>query len=366
MTDTRPVSSGELMQVLKRESMLWRLRITTNDDLWSLARLARRGMSIGMLGERRDQTTGGEEGGRAKAAERKKMWIRLRIESTEYQSFSDVARIHGIIEEAKIDIGSHHTHIISIGDEIELTCQVPFLNTDEQLLQQAVDAAKQTQIALAAVENDEVILFHITPRGLRESTTWAMRGGGKRIDIKQSTGVAKQFRERVIKELTESLKDDTPLILCGPGHAREVMLTDLRNSGQTRFMASVGTSMSGRSGANEVLRENLAGNLLENYAISREINVLEEAWKRISTNGPVAYGTEEIDKALHEGAIETLLISADLLRDEDARIGGKSWQNWTKSLTDYGGELIQCSTDHDSGQQLMGLGGAVALLRFRT
>ena len=59
MTDTRPVSSGELMQVLKRESMLWRLRITTNDDLWSLARLARRGMSIGMLGERRDQTTGG-------------------------------------------------------------------------------------------------------------------------------------------------------------------------------------------------------------------------------------------------------------------------------------------------------------------
>ena len=45
--------------------------------------------------------------------------------------------------------------------------------------------------------------------------------------------------------------------------------------------------------------------------------------ERISTNGPVAYGTEEIDKALHEGAIETLLISADLLRDEEASIGGK-------------------------------------------
>ena len=89
MTDTRPVSSGELMQILRREAMLWRLRITTNDDLWSLARLARRGMSIGMLGERRDQTTAGEEGGRAKAAERKKMWIRLRIESTEYQSFQN-------------------------------------------------------------------------------------------------------------------------------------------------------------------------------------------------------------------------------------------------------------------------------------
>ncbi len=365
MTGIKPVSLGELMQVLKRESMLWRLRITTDDDLWSLARLARRGMSIGMLGERRDQTTAGEEGGRAKAAERKKMWIRLRIENTEYQSFSDVARVHGIIEEAKIDIGSHHTHIISVGDEVELSCQVPFLDTDEQLLQQAVDAAKQVQIALAAVENDEVILFHITPRGLRESTTWTMRGGGKRIDIKQSTGVAKQFRERVMRELTDSLSDDTPLILCGPGHARDVLITELRNIGQTRLMSSVGTSMSGRAGANEVLRENLAGSILENYAISKEISILEEAWRRVSTNGAVAYGNEEIDKALNEGAIETMLISADLLRDEEATIGGKTWQAWSASLADYGGELIQCSTDHDSGQQLMGIGGAVALLRFK-
>ena len=271
MTDTKPVSSGELMQILSANRCYGACVLLPMMTCGRLQDLARRGMSIGMLGERRDQTTAGEEGGRAKAAERKKMWIRLRIESTEYQSFSDVVRIHGIIEEAKIDIGSyHHTHIINIGDEIELTCQLPFLSTDEQLLQQAVDAAKQTQIALAAVENDEVILFHITPRGLRESTTWAMRGGGKRIDIKQSTGVAKQFRERVIKELTESLKDETPLILCGPGHAREVMLADLRNSGQTRFMSSVATSMSGRSGANEVLRENLAGNLLEDYAISQK------------------------------------------------------------------------------------------------
>ena len=55
--------------------MLWRLRVETEDDLWTLARLARKGMNLGMLGERRDQTTGGEEGGRAKSAERKKMVI---------------------------------------------------------------------------------------------------------------------------------------------------------------------------------------------------------------------------------------------------------------------------------------------------
>ena len=365
MMAIKSASLGESMQILKREATLWRLRINTDDDLWSLARLARRGMSLGMLGERRDQTTAGEEGGRAKSAERKKMWIKLRIESTEYQSYSEVFRVHGIIEEAKIDLGSYHTHNISIGDEVELTCQTPFLETDIVLLQQAVDASQQVQIALAVVENDEVILFHITPRGLRESTTWTMRGGGKRVDIKESTGVAKNFRSKVINELTASLGDDTPLILCGPGHARDTLLNDLKNTGQSRFTASIGTAMSGRAGANEVLREGLAGGLLDDYAISKEIVLLEEAWKRVSTNGAVAYGLDQLDKALNEGAIETLLISADLLRADDVFIAGKTWQQWTARLTEFGGNMVQCSTDHGSGQQLLGIGGAIALLRFK-
>ena len=71
------------MKILKRQPMLWRIRIESQDDLWSISRLARKGTSIAMLGERRDQTTAGETGGRAKSAERKKMWIKLRIETSE-------------------------------------------------------------------------------------------------------------------------------------------------------------------------------------------------------------------------------------------------------------------------------------------
>ena len=133
----------------------------------------------------------------------------------------------------------------------------------------------------------------------------------------------------------------------------------------SRTLFSVGTAMSGRAGANEVLREGLAGELLEDYAISKEISLLEEAWKRISLNGAVAYGEAELVKSMNEGAIETLLVSADLLRDIAAEIDGKSWEEWCDMLSDIGGKLVQCSTDHDSGQQLLGMGGAIALLRFK-
>ncbi len=63
--------------------------------------------------------------------------------------------------------------------------------------------------------------------------------------------------------------------------------------------------MGGRAAANEVITEGLAGDVLAEHAFVQETAMLEEAWKRISTNGAVAYGKDMIVKALEEGAIET-------------------------------------------------------------
>ena len=352
------------MKILKREPTLWRLRIESEDDLWTLSHLARQGLHLGMLGERRDQTTSGEEGGRAKVAERKKMWIRLSIATTEYQPFSDLLRVHGIIDEAKFDVGLHHTHVVEVRDEVELSTTTAFSPADYDLLRQSERASQQVNIALAVVETDEIVLFYITPRGLKEGATWTMRGGGKRGDIKQSSGIAATFRANVIKAIRASLGESTPLLFCGPGHAREALLNDFKASGDTRLIKSIATSMAGRAGANELLREGLAGDLLSEYAITKETTLLDEAWKRLSTNGAVAYGQQDLLRAMEEGAIETLLITAELLRTPDELIGGVQWSTWVEGLSDIGAELVQCSPDHDAGQQLVGMGGAIALLRY--
>ena len=100
-----------------------------------------------MLGERRDQTTGGDEGGRSKNAERKKMWIRLAVEHTEHQTFTDTLRVHGIIEEAPIDIGMHHTHVVGLRDDIKLSSSKGFSKPDRDLLDESLRAANQSQVA---------------------------------------------------------------------------------------------------------------------------------------------------------------------------------------------------------------------------
>ena len=364
-TATSWVYLGEAMNILKRDQHEWKLRVESVDDMWVLARLIRPGYSFAMLGERRDQTTGGEEGGRSKQSERKKMWIQLQVQSVEHQTFSDTLRVHGIIEQAPLDVGLHHTHLVEIRDDIVLHAPKGFSSIDVELLSEAVSASKRGQVALLVVEGDEMILYFVTGRGLRESATWTMRGGGKRGDLRQNEGITQQFRATVVSGLTQQLAEDLPLVICGPGHNRDRMMADLKAAGHKRTMVSIATSMGGRSAANEVLREGLAGSLLSEHQMVKEITLLEEAWKRISTNGAVAYGSMDLIKAINEGAIDTLLISADLLRDETARINGKSWEQWVSKLKRLGGTLVQCSTDHDDGGQLNGMGGAIALLRYR-
>ena len=364
-TGTSSACLGEGMEILARDHDEWRLRVTSLDDLWVLQRLVKPGMSLGMLGERRDQTTGGDEGGRAKQAERKKMWIRLNVEHTEHQTFSDSLRVHGIIEQAQVDVGLHHTHLVELRDEVVLSSQGGFQKHDTDLLDQSISAASQNQVALLVVEGDEIILFFVTGRGLRESATWTMRGGGKRGDVRQSQGISSGFRASVIDGLTQQLDPDMPMVICGPGKNRDNMLADLKAAGHRRQMVSIATSMGGRGAANEVLREGLAGQLLSHHHMVQEIGLLEEAWKRMSTNGAVAYGDAVIKKAANEGAVETLLISADVLRDEDLTCEGESWTAIAATVENFSGAVVQCSTDHDAGEQLLGFGGAVALLRYK-
>ena len=352
------------MQLLKQSEEHWKLRIDSEDDLWVLARFAISGRSLAMLGERRDTTTA-ESGGRAKAAERKKMWIQLRIITTEYKTYSSILRVHGTIEQAPMDIGSHHTHLVEVGDEIELHSQSGFPEYDRLLLTETMTSDKKSNVSIIVVENDEIVLFEVTRRGLREGATWTMRGGGKRGDIRTSETVAKSFQQKVAKEILAATSTKLPMILCGPGHARERLRQVILAQDPQRTIRLVSTSMAGRPGANEIIREGLADELLSEHAISKEIQLLEEVWLRLSKNGAVAYGENELSKAMNEGAIETLLVSADTLRNPEAMIDGTPVSTWIQGISDIGAELVQCSSDHDSGEQLNNMGGVIALLRYR-
>ncbi len=353
------------MKILKHGSDFLKFRISTEDDLWTTAKLCTKGRKIGMLGDRRDQTTTGEEGGRAKSATRKKIWIELAIEYTEFQTFSDTLRVHGIITEAAFDKGSHHTHIVQIGDEIKLSIDGVWPIEDIQLIDSAKKHSTSSKVAIIVTELDEILLYEVTMHGLRDVATFTMRGGGKYSgNAESSSNIHKGFMKKVANDIHLQLKKEIPLVICGPGMARERLQEMFQAIDSGRLIRNIATSMGGRGAANEILKEGLALDLLKNHSLIKEIELLEEAFTRIAKQGAVAYGHNELSQAMEEGAIEKLLILAELLRDENAKINNKSWSEWSKKLAISGGDLIQCSIDHDSGKQLESMGGAIALLRY--
>ncbi len=353
------------MKILKRGPDFIKFRISSEDDLWTTAKLCKKNRRIGMLGERRDQTTAGEEGGRAKAATRKKTWIELIIEYTEFQTFSDTLRVHGIIHEAAFDKGSHHTHIVQIGDEINISINGEWPHEDVQLINEAKNHSKSSKVAIIVAEMDEILLFLVTMHGMKDVAAFSMRGGGKYSgNAKASNEINNNFMEKVATDINLQLNKDTPLVICGPGMARDKLQNMFNKIESGRTIRNIATSMGGRASANEILKDGLDLDLLKDHSLIKEIELLEEAFTRIAKQGAVAYGEYELNKAMEEGAIETLLISVELLRDDDEKINDINWSEWCKKLELFGGKLVQCSSDHDLGSQLKSMGGAIAILRY--
>ena len=348
------------MRRVKRLDEGLRLRIESEDDLWVLSQVCGKDCIVGMLSHRRDSTTGTKEDGRAKSAERKPMWIALEATETAFQPFTDNLRVHGIIKEARIDIGSHHTHVISPGDEIELTREGGLSGVDLSLIRGAISSGKKARSGLLVVENDEVLIFEIAAYGIRDVSQFNMRGGGKRTG--DSSAVRKEFFDKVARETRMVFPDDMPLIICGPGMAREGFEIMLRDLGAQNRIVNAATSIGGRAAANEVLAEGLADSLLGDHAIVEEVRAIEEGLKRISTDGAVTYGMGMISAASEQGAVDTLVIEAGLLRGEG---GVSEWIPIVEAIEAARGKVIQASTDHDAGQQLGGIGGAIALLRWK-
>ena len=350
------------MRQIKTLEEGFRLRIESEDDLWALSQLCRPTSILGMLSHRRDSTTGTQEDGRAKSAERKPMWIVLNIEKTEFQPFTDNLRAHGIIKDANFDIGSHHTLIISPGDEVELEFPGGFIKSDLSLLKETISSGSRAKSALIVVENDEIILFEVTSHGIRDVSQFSMRGGGKRIN--DSSGVRRDFFEKVAKETILVFSDDMPMVICGPGLAREQFESILKSNGSKNQILNAATSIGGRSAANEVLADGLADAVLGEHALVSQIKAIEEGLKRISTNGAVAFGMNFISEAADSGAIETLAIDANLIRSPDIEVR-ENWESILQTTELSKGIIIQVSQEHDSAQQLLGLGGAIALLRWK-
>jgi len=340
------------VKILKKDEKTGtiRLRVETDDDLWHLYNIVREGDVVHALTERREEAAADRI--RSERGEKKKMVLGIQVEKVEFHEFSDRLRILGVIVDGPQDLGSHHTLNIEKGDVLSIT--KVWKSHELERLRDAVHGANRPAVIFVSLEDDEAVVALLYQYGIKEMAGMR-RSGGK---MYASGGKEDYYRD--IADTVNRLAPESPIILCGPGFAREELLSVFKEKypSLAKRTRTVGTGQAGMAGIREIMKNGLLQDILQQNQMNRDMRLVEELMKRIGMNGAAAYGMNEVRDAIEAGAVETLLVLDCAVRDHNA-------EEMMKKAEEGGGKIAIISGTHDGGKMLESLGGIAALLRYK-
>ncbi|MFP3226523.1 MAG: mRNA surveillance protein pelota [Sulfolobaceae archaeon] len=325
---------------------LMRLHVEDEDDLWVIHLILEKGDRV-IAKTTRDVSLG-------KESRRIPMTVELQVDHTEFQEYTTRLRIHGIILDApeKFGIkGAHHTINLDVGDDIII---IKDKWTEFALNKIKRQVEKVNKILIALVDFDEYLIAVPMEQGVRilaEKTLPSPNKEDENIIEENAEEVANE-----IKSFYQSLHVEV-LILAGPGPFKELVAKKLGN--MKIYIDSI--SSANRSGLHEILRRDIIDQVYRDYEIAKQVKVVEKIMENLAKNtGLIAYGLDEVKRGDEYGAVDTLLITEDLLSQNREQI-----DQILEDVEKKRGKVLIVPKDSPVYYQVKSLTGIVALLRFK-
>ncbi|MDP3727914.1 MAG: polymorphic toxin-type HINT domain-containing protein [bacterium] len=170
----------------------------------------------------------------------------------------------------------------------------------------------------------------------------------------------KEFFNRISEAANKAfleIKELKGILVGGPGMTKNSFLTEgfLNEQLKRKVISIQDLSYTGEFGLRELVEK--SKDVLAKEAITEEREIMNKFFKLLATEpNKVAYGTNEVEKALKMGAVDKLLVS-EKLEDDKA-------EEYEQKAEASGAEFIMISTDTSEGEQLRDLGKVAAILRF--
>ncbi len=330
-----------------------KLRLENMDDLWHLNNVVEpRDLVFGVT-YRRDEKASDKI--RAEKVEKKRMWLGVEVEKVEFHEFSDRLRVHGVIREGPQDLGQYHTINYEVGDDVEVQKTWKRYQLDE--IDEAVRATNQPLVTMLAIEEGEATFAVVRQYGVQYVADISAQFSGKMYPSKDMRG---EFYAEVLEKLMQIRGPDSPLIILGPGFAKEEFARFARER-EPAFFKNVKlepTGQAGRVGIQEGIKKGVVSSVIKGSRVEYETMLVEKLLAEIGKGKLATYGPIEVRSALELGAVDTLLVSDLKLR------------------TTLGPELLDLarkvnaktaiiSTANEAGEKLEALGGFAAILRYK-
>ena len=317
------------------------------DDLWHLRHLIHDGDLVFATTFRSVESASDKI--RPEKVEKRPVRLGIRVERLEFSEHGVRLRLTGIIEHG-VDTGAYHTINVETGFEIAVIKQ--WRPIDLERIERAVKASVYGVIHILTIEEGEAELFRLRQYG-PESVVTLTSGSGKGAETDSRAG----FFEQVLNHISDI---SGPLIIAGPGFIKDDFVKYAKNRSSTGMEKTivVETRRIGRGAVQEVVGKGALEKLIDDLQLSREVKMMDEVLLRISQEGPVAYGRNEVQEAVEFGAAEQVLIADALLRDEEIT-------RLIEKAESMKATIIVLSSEFEPGERLVALGGIAALLRYR-
>lgn len=339
-----------------------KLRTATLDDLWYLSQIITSGDRLKAKTVRRIKDK--DDMARATGGERKTITVTIAVEDLDLTD-ANTLRAQGTIvsgPEDLVPLGSHHTLTIDTDTELSIAKDV-WTSLEKQRLSEAEKAGSRPKLVIAVIDDGQATLAIVREAGV--SYVDVDRAiGGKDYDQGRQKRVDEFHRETAQALEAVLAKEEAPgIIVAGCGFWKNAFHDYLRERhpdiAEKSVVENIGSY--GRNGVAEVLKRPVAKRFAEDLAAARDATLIEELLARIGKdNGLATYGEADVRKAASYGAIETLLASTTYFmahRDALDELAGL--------VRNQQGGIHLVNAHDEPGEQLDGLGGIAALLRFR-
>lgn len=327
----------------------------TLDDLWHLKYIIEKGDLVFAVTKRKADSASDKI--RPEKVEKVKVRLGIRVDEIEFHKFANRLRVHGMIEHG-MDVGSYHTLNVEIGTNLSIVKEY-WKNDQLQRIQDAEEASKRPKVVMVAIEEGDADIGFVHHYGI-EIYSHIRQSSGKR-----ETGLRNEFFREVVEQLRHAVPEEASIVVAGPGFTKEDFIKYFQETEPSMASKALieDTSMIGMSGFQEVLRRGAVDRIMQESRIARESALMEDLIREISMDGKAAYGFADVKNALNYGAVETLLVADETLRE--GREKGEDIDRLLMEVEQSQGKVVVFSTAFEPGEKLHKLGGIAALLRFK-
>ncbi|MCD6487853.1 MAG: mRNA surveillance protein pelota [Desulfurococcales archaeon] len=329
------------------------------DDLWLLYNIIQENDQV--IAKTTREVKSDKSGG----SKRIPMTLTIKVKNLEFQPFTSRLRVRGVVLEGPERFGvKGHYHTLNIEPGTIVTIFKD--RWPKYMLKKLEKALKERgRILLIAFDYDELAIGIMSHQGIKILVEKPSQIPGK--DSPSYEEIRKKYINEILKLVKEYVKryNIDYVIIASPGFLKNELTKKIMDMDLGVHITVDTVSTGGVSGIYELSRRDSIKEALKELEVIKAGKILDNfLYLIIKDDSMVAYGVDEVSKAVENNAVKELVVSEELIRSPDEELRRRVEEILIEA-DKRGAEIVIAPSSSEISKRVMGFGGIIAILRYQ-